>query len=109
MDFTKNFIKEVKNKLRLRYLDASYNVGIDDAFLTSILCGMINVLCLSVFSYIKNKKPTSSLSLCNITSYNKREAVASLDVNISISLFDLVYSFLLSVILTKKLKKQDVV
>lgn len=105
-DFYKYFIKEVKDKLRLRFLDVSYNIGCNDAFLTSIICGYVNTICLIFYSLVKNQKPTASLGLCNITSYNKREAVFAADLNISISLFDLVYSLILSVILTKKLSKK---
>ena len=107
--FYKNLVNEVSDKLRVRYVDIYYNIGLSDAFLTSLICGYINTFCLMLFSYIKNQKPTASLGLFDTASYNKSEAVVALDGNVSISLFDLVYSLILSVILTLKVKDKTII
>lgn len=106
LEFYKYFVSEVKEKLRLRFIEINYNIGVDDAFLTSMVCGYINLICNILFSYIKNQKPTASVKLYDTPSFNKKEGVVSVKMNLSISLFDLVYSLLLSVILTIKFKKQ---
>ena len=106
LEFYKYFVSEVKEKLRLRFLEINYNIGLNDAFLTSMMCGYINLICNTIFAYIKNAKPTASLAFYDTASFNKLEGVVSVKANLSISLFDLVYSLLLSVILTMKFKKE---
>ena len=107
--FFTSLVKEVLDKLRLRYMDIYYNIGLEDAFLTSMVCGTINLAILLFFARTKNSKPTASLGLFDTVSYNKREAVVILDTNVSISLFDLVYSLTLSGILTMKYKNKSLV
>ena len=105
--FISSFVKEVLDKLRLRFMDIYYNIGLEDSFVTSMVCGTINLAILLLFSRLKNSKPTASLGLYDTASYNKREAVAIADTNVSISLFDLVYSLALSGILTLKFKNKS--
>ncbi len=105
--FIMKFIKEVFDKLRLRKLDIYYNIGVNDAFLTSMTCGFVNLLCLSLFTRIKQEKPTATLGLYDTASYNKTEAVFIGNTNVSISFFDLVYSFIVSGILTLRLKQNN--
>lgn len=100
--FYKNFVKEVFDKLRLRFMDVYYNIGLQDAFLTSMVCGYVNTMLLTIFSRIKNSKPTAKLGLYDTAGYNQKEVVLVVNTNVSISLFDLVYSLLISGILTLK-------
>ena len=106
-EFYKSLVIEIKDKLRLRFLEFFYNVGLGDAFYTSMLCGYINIIVLIIFSYIKNIKPTARLGLYDTVSYNEFQLVGVGNVNLSISLFDFVYSLLLSVILTMKKKQKN--
>lgn len=107
LEFYKYLMKEIKEKVRLRFIDVFYNIGAGDAFLTSMLCGAVNTICLTIYSYIKNVKPTTSLGLYDTASYNRNEATIVFKGNLSITLFDLVYSLLLSVIITLKIKNKS--
>lgn len=103
--FYKSLVVEVLDKLRLRFANVFYNIGLEDAFLTSMACGFVNTLFFSMFSYIKNKKPTATLGLYDTASYNSKDLAISVNINVSITLFDLVYSLILSGIITLKSKK----
>jgi len=105
--FFTSLVKEVLDKLRLRFMDIYYNIGLQDAFLTSMVCGSVNLAVLLLFAQLKNSKPTASLGLFDTVSYNKTEAVVITHTNVSISLFDLVYSLALSGILTLKYKNKS--
>ena len=107
--FFTSLVKEVLDKLRLRFMDVYYNIGLDDSLLTAMVCGYINMFALIVFAKIKNEKPTASLGLYDTASYNKEEAVAVFNTNISISFFDLAYSLILSGILTLKFKNKTLI
>ena len=109
LDFVKYFVKEIINKIRLRFLNIYYNIGLNDAFLTSMVCGYVNTICHFLFAQIKNKKPTASLGLYDTQKYNGEEAVLIINGNLSLSLFEFVYSLLFSVILTKKLKNKTLI
>lgn len=100
------FSTQIKDKTRLRFIEVFYNVGLNDAFLTSMICGVINIAILIFFTSLKNKKPTASLQLYNTSSFNKKVANLATVINLSISLFDVVYSFIISVILSKKKMKE---
>lgn len=100
------FSTQIKDKTRLRFIEVFYNVGLNDAFLTSMVCGVINIAVLIFFTSLKNKKPTASLQLYNTSSFNKKVANLATVINLSISLFDVVYSFIISVILSKKKMKE---
>lgn len=100
------FSTQIKDKTRLRFIEVFYNVGLNDAFLTSMVCGVINIVVLIFFTSLKNKKPTASLQLYNTSSFNKKVANLATVINLSISLFDVVYSFIISVILSKKKMKE---
>lgn len=100
------FSTQIKDKTRLRFIEVFYNVGLNDAFLTSMVCGVINIAVLIFFTSLKNKKPTASLQLYNTSSFNKKVANLATVTNLSISLFDVVYSFIISVILSKKKMKE---
>ena len=102
MIFTKMLIGQIKDKTRLQELFVVYNLGLGDSFLTAMVAGYINTFFYILFSSIKNYKPTASLGVCENIGYNKQVCVFSATIKISISLFDVVYSLLHSLILTKK-------
>lgn len=107
--FFSSLVKEVLDKLRLRFLDLYYNIGANDSFLTSMICGYINTIVFMIYSQIKNQKPTASLGLYDTASYNQEEAVVVLNTNVSVSFFDLAYSLLLSGIITMKFKNETLI
>ena len=104
--FLKMFISQIKDKTRLRLISVFYNLGLDDAFSSAMVAGYINSLLLIFFTSIKNSKPTASLGVYDTISYNKRICQFSVRIILSISLFDVVYSFIRSVILTRKIKRK---
>ena len=111
MIFTKMLIGQIKDKTRLKELFVMYNFGLEDSFLTAMIAGHINVFLYGLLVSIKNYKPTASVGVCDNLAFNKQVCQFALTMKISISLFDIVYSLLRSVILTKKeerkLKKEQ--
>ena len=106
MLFFEMFVGEIKDKTRLKEISIFYNLGVGDAFQSAMLGGLINCSLLSFLSSIKNQKPTASLGIYDTISYNKKVCQFAVKTVMSISLFDVVYSLLHSVILTKKKENQ---
>lgn len=104
--FLEMFTNQIKKKTRLKKLAIYYNIGLNDAFLTCYFCGIVNFIISILFARIKNERPTATLENNDIVSYNLSIMQASIVLNFSISLFDVVYSLLCSVILTRKKQKK---
>lgn len=100
--FIKILIKQLVNKTKLKKIELFYNLGIDDAFLSSMIAGYINFILVTFFTKIKNSKPTASLELNDTISYNRKIIQFVFNSFITISLFDIVYSLVRTVILTRK-------
>ena len=101
------FGMQIKDKIRLKELFVFYNLGVGDAFESAMLGGFLNVAVLTFFTTLKSKKPTASLGIYDTISYNKSIFEIALKGKISISLIDIAYSFLNSVILTWKTKSKE--
>lgn len=102
MLFLKMFMAEIKDKTRLKEISVFYNLGTSDAFQSAMLGGLINTTLICVMGSIKNAKPTASLGVYDTISYNRKICQFAVKAVMSISLFDIVYSLIHSVILTKK-------
>lgn len=104
--FLQTFMKEIKDKTRLKQLAVFYNIGTGDAFSSAMVAGLVNFVVTSLFTNIKNQKPTASLSLNNTISYNREIFQFALTCILSISLFDVLYSFCHSIVLSKHQAEQ---
>lgn len=100
--FSKFFIFEIKDKTKLKEFFVFYNLGVNDAFESAMLGGLFNALLLILMAKVKNEKPTASTGVYDTISFNQQVCQLSTRGLMTISLFDVVYSFIRSVILTKK-------
>lgn len=105
MEVLKELGREVKEKVRVRKCFVFYNIGLGDAALSAYVCGLFNQIVNWFFVVVKSHKPTASLGLFDTVSYNMIGCEIAAKMQVSISLFDVVYSYLHSVIITKKAKK----
>ena len=104
--FVQILIEQIKDKTRLKQLYVFYNLGAGDAFLSAMLGGVFNIAVLTFFTTLKSKKPTASLGIYETISYNKTLFEVAIKSKMSISLVDVVYSLINSVILTWKTKSK---
>ena len=95
------FIRQVKDKVRLKYFFVYYNIGLGDAFRSAMLASGVNQLLNFIFINLKSRKPTASFCIYDTVSYNRVIFEMAGRIKISISIFDLVYSFVYSTIITK--------
>ena len=100
--FIETLTNEIKDKTRLKEMSVFYNIGVNDAFLSAMVAGLVNFVIVSLFTNIKNQKPTASLYLNDTISYNREVCQFAIKLILSISLFDILYSFLHSIIISKK-------
>ena len=100
------FREQIKNKARLKELFVFYNLGVGDAFESALLGGLINTAITIMFTTIKNKRTTASMGIYDTISYNREIFEIAGKGSISISLFDVAYSCVMSVILIKNISHQ---
>jgi len=100
------FGKQIKDKIRLKKIFIFYNIGTGDAFSSAMVCGILNQILLQLFLFIKSHKPTASLCVYDTVSFNQVASEVAGKMSVSISFFDVVYSFIISLILSKR-KKND--
>lgn len=101
--YLKMLALQIKDKSKVKEFFVFYNLGVGDAFLSAMLGGFINSTLLTLMTAIKNTKPTASLGVYDTISYNGKVCQFATRFLMTISLFDVVYSLLHSVILTKKI------
>lgn len=106
--FYQEMVRQVRDKARLKEVYLFYNIGLQDAFASAMLCGLINMCATIFFTKIKNEKPTASFGVYDTISYNKKIFEISFTTKLSISLFDIVYSLASSVILSRKKVKNNI-
>lgn len=100
--FIQTLSQEIKDKTKLKEISIYYNIGFKDAFLSAMFAGFINLAITIFLTNVKNQKPTASLSLNDTVSYNREVCQLAVKLIMSISLFDIVYSLINSIILSKK-------
>ncbi len=98
------FGNQIKDKIRLKKCYVFYNIGTGDAYLSAMICGFLNFVLTQFFLLLKNKKPTASMCVYDTVSYNKVTCEIAFVASGSISFFDIVYSFVYSVIISKRKK-----
>ena len=96
------FSRQLKDKIKLKKCNVFYNIGTGDAFSSALVCGFLNEFLLQVFLIVKSQKPTASLCVYDTVSYNKQMCELAVVAQISVSFFDVVYSYLYSVIISKR-------
>ena len=97
-EVTKTFLIQIIDKMKLKKLLVFYNIGIGDAFSTAMMCGVVNQIFLQSFIFLKSKKPTASFGLFDTISYNRNIGEVAFRVQISITIFDMIYSFVFAFI-----------
>ena len=91
-EIVKQFFKLTIDKIKLKKLIVFYNVGVGDAYQNAMVCGSINQIIFQFFAFVKNEKPTASVQLFDNVAYNTESFELALRSQISLTIFDLIYS-----------------
>lgn len=105
--FWKVFLNEIKNKIKIRKIDVQSETGMGDPFKSALFSGVYSSLLLSFFSRLKCSQPTASFLLNNDVNFFEFSFEIKTFLRFSISIFDIIYSFILSLLKSKKDKIID--
>ena len=101
--FISKFTNEVKRKIILKYLVFNSRIGLNDAMKTALLNGLINSFVKSSFCVLKNNRKSAKLILNSNPCYNDFGFTIACQITCFITLFDIIYTFL---IVTSSLKNE---
>lgn len=108
MRFYEQFTKQIEQKVRIKRFNISGKLGVSSADKTAILTGALNILSSSFLSILKTKKPYAENLYANFfPAYNKSIFKLYGGGKISISIFDIIYSLLLSAVIIKRSEKYE--
>lgn len=98
--FLQFFNDEVKDKVKLRSVYAFMRVGVDNPFYAALLSSLSQDVVLGVFAYIKNKMQLAHFNLKAYTSFTEFNYIIAFNVRLSLSILDVLYSFVMSILRT---------
>ncbi len=105
--YIKNLINQFKNKLKIKTVHFFSKVGAGDAFTSAMLSGAVLEIICVICAYLKNFKQTGPIEIGNKTEFNEKIFKLNFRIKISVSLFDLLYSFAIAKIKNWRNKKYE--
>lgn len=94
--FIDYIVENLKDKTRVKKLSINSRIGTKDAYSTAMLCGYVVSIFKWFFAYLKNQKPTASMQINVMPAYNRPVFVICMYLNLTTTLFDLIYSLIIS-------------
>ena len=101
------FSIQIKDKIKIKKFEFHSNVGLNDAFKSAMISGLICSLVNMAMGYVKNFKQTSEVRVVGHTSYNEKKFQLGALGRLSISLFDALYCFVMASLITRRSDKYD--
>ena len=100
--FVLKFINEIYFRTQLAFLKFNSELGYyNDAMVTALGSSVIDVVSKCIYSRILHNKKSAHIFVLNEAKYNQDCLRAELEGQVSISLFDVIYSFISSVLSLK--------
>ena len=102
MQFMENFMTNLKSKIQPKKICIYSRIGLGDAKDTATFCGLVITLAKTIFCYVKNQKPTCSTSSFISPDFKREMQIFCLYTCFSITLFDIVYSLIISLFILRR-------
>ncbi|MBE7074421.1 MAG: DUF2953 domain-containing protein [Clostridiales bacterium] len=105
--FLKQLSVQLKEKILLKRAVFYSRIGLNDAYLTALGTGFINVLVSMIMGYVKNTKKSARMQVINIPEFNGQYFAIAAHVTCFITLFDIIYAFVMSFLIIKRSEKYE--
>lgn len=96
LKFYQKLSNEIKDKVKLKYLDIYSRIGTTDASSTALMTGALAVLAKAICSKIKNSKPTATININAFAEFKKKVFEVLVYSKISLSIFDFLYAVVIA-------------
>ena len=105
--FFKQLNVQIKQKMVIRKINLNARVGVNDAALSAYCCGVFYAIVGIIFGYIKNFKKSARLRMQCEPDYNGTCAVFAFYFSFAITIFDVLYALIVSLIIFKRSEKYE--
>lgn len=96
--FINQFSTNLKDKIQIKYLDISSQIGLNDAYSTAMMCGTLNALIKTLFAFLKTKKYTATFDSKVVPKYNEDVFFIKSQICVKITIYELLYSVCVSLL-----------
>ena len=107
--FLEQLFIQLKDKAYLKYALLDSKIGVGDAFNSAIVSAVIMNAFSIFFSIVKNRKKYMKIKINNFTAFNEKVIQLSSIIKFSISIFDILYSLLMSIVIIKRSDKYETI
>lgn len=98
---------QLKQKIVIRKLDVYSRIGVEDAMGSALLSGLFTSLTSIILAYIKNVKRSAIVGIKSEPDYNGKSLIFSIYGSIKITIFDIIYSIIMSLTIIKRSEKYE--
>jgi len=102
LKFYDYFYAQIKQKIKIKYLDIYSEIGTGDAYSSAILSSAMSIFYKIFCSYIKNVKYSTNIITNTKTTFNEKVLLFSIYGNFSISFFDIVFGMFIAFFYNEK-------
>ncbi len=107
LKFVKHFKEEIQNKVKIRKVNIYSKLGAQNPFVASIFSSSFTIAVSILLSRLKNKQPTGSFVYRPTTSFSSDFFAAAATAKVAVSLFDVLFSFLMAILKTRNDRKEE--
>ena len=107
MRFLEQLTIQFKQKVIIRKMYVYSRIGTGDAYTTAMANGLFDFIIGSIFGNIKNKKKSANIKICTEPSYNEKHLTICLFGSFMITIFDIIYALILSLLIIKRSEKYE--
>ena len=107
MRFLEQLNSQLKQKIIVRNVTAYSRIGVQDASISAILTGLFNAVVSSILAYIKNTKKSARVSVISEPDYNGKHLTFSIYGSVALTIFDIIYSLIMSFVIIRRSEKYE--
>lgn len=105
--FLKQLSVQLKQKIILKKINIFSRIGLNDASSTALCIGLFNILASIIVGYIKFSKKSAKMIINSNPNYNGSNFTISIVASCFITLFDIIYSLIMSFVIIKRSEKYE--
>ena len=105
--FIEQLSSQLKNKVIIKNAKFFSRIGVNDAYATALLIGLVSSIIGTIIGVIKNKKKSAKFEIINIPEYNENFFAMSLTTRCHIAAFDILYALIISLLIVQRSEKYE--
>ena len=105
--FYEQLFTQLKQKIVIKQMNVFSNIGLSDAKNSAMVAGLFNIVILSAFSVIKKTKKSARFKHVNNVAYNQNKFAFAIYAQAFITLFDIIYSVIMSLLIVRRSEKYE--